>query len=306
MKFRLLFAAVLASLVPHRALAGTLTEGFINYALPPAGTLEAAAASGGIAVPIWVIIFYIFYLGVIWSFNIAMYSAEGRLPAGHSIYAKYLCRANIFLASGDTAMFIAFLVAFLFPEAFQTADGTQRLMQLLLLGVFSTSLTMSVYYFYIAKYYQSKFQHGAWTLPILIVLVFFVIRLLLHYNPANIWFSMMLPPGEPNYTAWLRNIPLFIYGLLSVGLVLYTSKKKWREDGRSDTDRFMVIAMVALIVSFILYGIDIFYSHMIPREWIYYIYALKTLAYMAAFFFMWMAEFSFPLRRPTEDLRRGE
>jgi hypothetical protein len=62
---------------------------------------------------------------------------------------------------------------------------------------------------------------------------------------------------------------------------------------RTRTDLCMIAAMLALAVSFLLYALDIFYSHLIPREWIYYIYALKTLAYMVAFFFMWLGEFRY-------------
>lgn len=290
MKYRLSLSALLFLVTPQNALAGTLSEGFINSVLGTTRPLDAAVA-GGFAIPVWVIIFYVFYLGIIWSFNIAMYFSEGSLPEGHASYAKYLCRANIFLASGDTAMFIAFLIAYLFPDLFNTPEGMQKLMQLLLMGVFSTSLTMSVYYFYLGKYYNAKYEKNFWTLAFIVIFVFFIIRLLLHYNPANVWFSMMLPPGQPNYSAWLRNIPLFIYGLLAVGLVLFTSLRSWRSKQKTRTDFYMVLAMLALVISFILYALDIFYSHVIPREWIYYIYALKTLAYMAAFFFMWLGEF---------------
>jgi len=38
---------------------------------------------------------------------------------------------------------------------------------------------------------------------------------------------------------------------------------------------------------------DIFYSHRIPHAYIWIIYTLKTLTYMAAFFFMWLGEFYF-------------
>ena len=209
---------------------------------------------------------------------------------------------NIFLAAGDTAMFIAFLVAYLFPDAFTTPEGSQKLMQLLLLGVFTTSLTMSVYYAYIGFYYRERFAGGACDLVLLLVLVFFVIRLVLHYNPENVWFSMTLPPGQPNYSSWLRNTPLFLYGLGIVLVVLYLTWKELRgvqEHLNKMIDLCIIGAMCALLFSFAMYALDVFYSHKIPHAYIWIIYTLKTLAYMVAFFLMWLGEFYFGRRSAT-------
>ena len=280
------------------ANAGTLSDLFLTDTLQ---TLDSAqrSAQGGIKVSFWVIAFYIFYLGTIWSFNVAMLFTEGYLPPERRKFAKYFCRANIFLAAGDSAMFIAFLIAYLFPAAFTDPAGSQKLIQLLLLGVFTTSLTMSVYYVYIGLYYRERFAGGCWNLFILIILTFFIFRFVLHYNPENIWFSMMLPAGTPNYSAWLRNIPLFIYGLVAVMLVLlYAWKEPVREESplQRKINLCVVGAMCALLVSFAVYALDVFYSHKIPRDYIWIIYTVKTLAYMVAFFLMWLGEFYFGSR----------
>jgi hypothetical protein len=274
--------------IPSKVFAETL----LSSAVPSLAPAELAAR-GGMQVSLWVIIFYIFYLGTIWPFNLVMLRGEAELAPERALFARHLCRANIFLAAGDTAMFIAFLVAYIFPETFNTPQGSQKLMQLLLFGVFSTSLTMSIYYLYIGLYMRGKFRGPITNLLFSIILVFFIIRLLLHYNPENVWFSMMLPHGTPNYSAWLRNAPLFIYGLLAVLAVAWFS---WRsmKDSRRESPRIgraMIFSMVCLIVSFICYAIDVFYSHKIPSSLIWIIYTLKTLAYMGAFFFMWLGEF---------------
>jgi hypothetical protein len=281
--------------------AGTLSDLLLTDAVKSLDPAQRAA-QGGIKVSLWVIVFYIFYLGTIWSFNAAMLTTEGQLAPQRRKFAKYFCRANIFLAAGDTAMFIAFLVAYLFPDAFTSPEGAQKLMQLLLLGVFTTSLTMSVYYAYIGFYYRERFAAGACDIILLLVLVFFVIRLVLHYNPENVWFSMTLPPGQPNYSSWLRNAPLFIYGLGIVLVGLYLTWKEFRqaqEHLKKVIDLCIIGAMCALLFSFAMYALDVFYSHKIPHAYIWIIYTLKTLAYMAAFFLMWLGEFYFGRRLPA-------
>jgi hypothetical protein len=204
-------------------------------------------------------------------------------------------------------MFIAFLIAYLFPDSFSTPDNAQKLTQLLLFGVFSTSLTMSVYYWYIGLYYQRAFARG-WDIIILLILVFFAVRLLLHYNTENIWFSMMLPAGQPNYSAWLRNIPLFIYGLLAVVTVLLFSWKRYQKASgmRRQIEACVQLAMLSLIISFIVYAVDVFYSHRIPHAYIWIVYTIKTLAYMAAFFFMWLGEFYFGSKLSLAETRHAD
>lgn len=273
--------------------AGTITDLLLTDSVQ---NLDATQhqVRGGIKVSMWVIAFYIFYLGSIWSFNAAMIFAEPRLTVERRKFAKYFCRANLFLATGDSAMFIAFLVAYLFPGAFNDAEGARKLSQLLLLGVFTTSLTMSVYYVYVGLYYRERFARGTWNIFVMIILTFFVFRFLLHYNPENVWFSMMLPQGTPNYSAWLRNIPLFIYGLVAVLLVLLLTWRDLSSDNHPNERKIglcVMGAMGALLISFAVYALDVFYSHKIPHEYIWLIYVVKTLAYMAAFFLMWLGEF---------------
>ena len=298
MPMRIIALLIVFALSCSPAISGTLTESFLSGTIL-ALDVASITAGRGITVSLWVILFYILYLGTIWSFNVSMLMTEPKLRPERRKFASHFCRANIFLAAGDTAMFIAFLIAYLFPQLFGTPEGAQKLMQLLLFGVFSTSLTMSVYYFYIALYYRDRFAGGAWNLLLLLVTTFFVIRLVLHYNPENIWFSITLPPGQPNYSSWLRNIPLFIYGLTAVLAVLYFVWTELRKRSNAVLRKINIciaLAMISLVVSFAIYAIDIFYSHKLPREYVWIIYTLKTLAYMAAFFFMWLGEFYFGRR----------
>jgi hypothetical protein len=293
----LIFAAILFSVL--LAPTGAFAQTYLSAATPSLIGAEFVA-KGGMKVSVGVILFYIFYLGTIWSFNVVMLRGEATLPPQRALFARHFCRANIFLAAGDTAMFIAFLIAYLFPDAFNTPGGSQKLMQLLLFGVFSTSLTMSVYYLYIGLYLRGKFGGPITSAIFTLILIFFIIRLLVHYNPNNIWFSMMLPPGTPNVSAWIRNIPLFIYGLLGVLSVGWFSWRGQQGDSSENPKigKAIVLAMVCLIVSFICYAIDVFYSHKIPTSLIWIVYTLKTLAYMGAFFFMWLGEFYYGAKEP--------
>ncbi|MGZ2431467.1 hypothetical protein [Rhizobium redzepovicii] len=274
--------------------AGAISEAFIDTA---AQTLAAPASGthGGMQVSMWVIAFYLFYLGIIWAFNYMMFrqlSSQGKL----NWPATSLCLANTLLASGDTAMFIAFLVAYLFPGSFSAPPDSAKLLQLLLLGVFSTSITMSVYYFFLGVYMLKRFSGAVVNLLFTIVFSFFLLRLLAHYNPENVWFSMSLPAGTPNYSAWLRNIPLFIYGLLVVLVIGFLSFRELRSSESNIRKKYnisIIVAMIALVFSFVFYALDVFFSQSIPREYIWIIYTLKTIAYIIALLFMWLGEFYF-------------
>ena len=196
-------------------------------------------------------------------------------------------------------MFIGWAVAY---SSANPGVPTSELLQikiytLLLFGVFSTSATMSCYYLLVGYYYRDKFALGEINIFIRIILFFFIVRILLHYNPDNIWFSAMLPAGTPNPSAWLRNIPLYAYGLLAVGLCLTFSFKQLKtkpEDKQRKELIGVVIAMLALIISFVFYGLDVFFAHKIPKSFIWITYTVKTIAYVVALFAFWYSEFYSP------------
>ena len=235
---------------------------------------------------------YLFYLGTIWSFVVSMIRLNGRIQGDQKVSNRHIYLSNLLLASGDTAMFLGFLAVYLIAGAGVPVlgDTVTQYLQLLLFGVFSMSITMSIYYLFLAYFLRDKYGPGRWgSLILILAVVFFVLRILLHYNPANIWFSMMLPPGQPNYSAWVRNAPLFIYGLLAVVMIAVMSFRQWRHGNRDAL--FVLLAMLCLVLSFVFYAIDVFASHVIPKAYIWITYTLKTLAYMGAFILLWYGEF---------------
>lgn len=259
-------------------------------------SLEAceAALRESIPVSLRLIVFYFLYLCTIWAVNFLMIKNIGAIPVQRRAAAKNISFANILLAAGDTAFFIGWMFVYFYTA--QDAPATKlldprKIYLILRLGIFSTSITMSCYYLLLGYYYKNKFNPGKTKIFLTIVLSFFVLRILLHYYPNNIWFSMMLDPGTKNPSAWLRNTPLFIYGLLVVGLCLSLAVRKFKSGENTKEWLGIIVAMVALVVSFIFYGADVFFAHIIPRSYIWIIYAVKTIAYVVALFAFWYSEF---------------
>ncbi len=251
-------------------------------------------------IPLSGLAFYAVYLAVIWPINVLMMMRLKELPSDVQKYAKWLPLSNIFLALGDTLALIGYSLAYFSPTTYGdfTLFGFQG--QYAILGVISTSLTVSFYYLFLGMYYRAKFNAGQNNAVMWIIYVFFIIRIILHFNPQNIWFSTQLvergiPEGTPNYTAWLRNAPFYVYGLLAVALVGWYSYKAYKEKTPEDSSRrvdyYMILAVIAILVSFFFYSIDIFLSHLITSTIIVFTYIFKTIAYVVAAIFMYLAEF---------------
>jgi hypothetical protein len=89
-------------------------------------------------------------------------------------------------------------------------------------GILTTSLTMSCYYLFLGLYLRDRFFGGNNNAFMWWIFALFAVRIALHYNPANIWVSMVLPHGEPNHaflavvaTGILCSVVAFSYRALS-------------------------------------------------------------------------------------------
>lgn len=237
-------------------------------------------------VPPITLIIYIIYLTFMWGINIMMILKIHKGLVDQA--SRRFTTANILLASGDTAMFLCFALAIFLniPMGKPAPPGT---LPLEVAGLITTSLTMSCYYLFLGYYVRERFQGRGTYFLMVIVYILFVVRIAYHYNPNNIWLSMVLPPGKPNYSAWTRNVPLIIYGLLVVLCCLIYSIKDLGHEPRKR--RFIMLAMLSLIGSFIFYILDVYFAHRIPHSVIWIIYTLKTIMYVLAAVFMYKADF---------------
>lgn len=254
-------------------------------------------------IPIYGLIFMAGYLLTIWTFNVLMVRGLGGIPTGRRQFAKWLALANIFLASGDTIFFTSFVVGRLSEDTtcqvsiFNLPLSTNAASQPFLTvpgGIVITSITVSCYYLFLGLYYRDKFTSGKNDALMWSIYALFAARILLHFNPNNIWMVSCLPDGTPNYSAWLRNTPLFLYGLLTVTLVGWHSRVSAKQESEAinrKIDNYMAIAMILVMLSFLFYGLDIFFSHLLPEILIWLTYIFKTIAYVVPAIIMWHAEY---------------
>ncbi len=244
--------------------------------------------------PLGALIFLITYLTTIWILNALMWKDLKKLPESKQVLAKWFVLANTFLASGDTVMGIGFFLSFLQNKIIATIEIGGFEIQATIVGIFTTSVTMSIYYLLLAQYYRFKWNNGQNNLLLWIIYVVFAIRILLHLNPYNVWYSLAESEG-PNYSSWLRNAPLFIYGLMTVFLIMIYSYKDWKQQDLQEiekkTSKFIYFAMISLVVSYLCYGADIFFSYLLDDILIHVLYAVKTIAYVVAAAFMYVGAF---------------
>jgi hypothetical protein len=255
-------------------------------------TLGVGVTNGHATVPPLSILFYVAYLTVMWFLNGLMFRALRRLPADQRRAPRRFAVANTLLAGGDTAMFICFflLAVLKIPMGLPAPPGRVALE---VAGVLTTSLTMSCYYLFLSFYLHDRFPARSDRILMVLIIALFAIRIALHYYPQNVWISMVLPPGTPNFSAWIRNAPLLIYGLGAVLLILWRASKSLAvTEAAIRRRRLIMAAMAALIVSFAFYLVDVFFAHAVPNRFIWIGYTLKTVAYVLAARFMYLGEFN--------------
>jgi hypothetical protein len=258
-------------------------------------------------IPLYGLIFFICYLGVIWFLNALFIRGLKGITDERRKYVQWLALSNIFLASGDSVLFLSLLISFVQGAApcdfsvfyltfFSSLPGNQFLT--VPGGIFATSITMSFYYLFLGFYIRDKFGNGKNSPVMFAIYILFAARIFMLFNPHNIWLASCLPEHTPNYSAWLRNAPFFVYGILTIimlaGNTLFaTADTSGTED--PSISKYMLIIVASLICSFFFYGIDIFFSHNLPKMAIWMTYILKTIAYIVVAITMWRAEFKIPV-----------
>ncbi len=257
-------------------------------------------------IPLYGVIFFTCYLAVIWFCNALFVRGFKDIEAGRKKHVKWLALANIFLASGDSVLFLGLLISFLQNAApcefsffyltlFSSTPGTQFLT--VSGAIFATSVTMSFYYLFLGLYVRDKFGNGKNNSIMFAIYILFAARIILLFYPDNIWLASCLPEHTPNYSAWLRNAPFFLFGMLAIAALGRNTFGARARDGNPSgaaSTKHMMIIIAALILSFAFYGIDIFFSHTLPKMGIWMTYILKTVAYIVAAITMWRAEYKIP------------
>lgn len=258
-------------------------------------------------IPLYGLIFFICYLIIIWFFNALFIRGLWSITDAKKNYVKWFALSNVFLASGDSVLFLSLLISFVQNQApcdfsvfYLTFFSFLPSKQLLTVpgGIFATSVTMSFYYLFLGFYVRDKFKNGKNSPIMLAIYVLFAARIILLFYPHNIWLASCLPEHTPNYSAWLRNAPFFVYGIITIiMLAVNTRFATANNSGTADPSisKYMSIIVISLICSFFFYGLDIFFSHNLPEMAIWMTYILKTIAYIVAAITMWRAEFKTPI-----------
>jgi hypothetical protein len=258
-------------------------------------------------IPLYGVLFFICYLIIIWFYN-ALFVRGLKNASGEKLkYVKWLALSNIFLASGDSVLFLSLVISFVqgatpcdFSVFYLTFFSSLPGKQFLTVpgGIFATSITMSFYYLFLGFYIRDKVGNSKSSPVMIIIYVLFAARILLLFNPENIWLASCLPAHMPNYSAWLRNAPFFVYGILTI--IMLASNTLFAKAGNSSSgepgiSKHMIIIVASLICSFLFYGLDIMFSHNLPEMAIWMTYIVKTIAYIVVAITMWRAEFKNPL-----------
>jgi len=158
------------------------------------------------------------------------------------------------------------------------------------LGYIISGLTMT--YFYIAIFHAWVLLYSeTYSTPnkvkifTTILYIAFIFRVILTLLPYNHWFE---GDGTVDFGFNFRlisSIPIYIIGIISVGLLFKDSRSELRENTGIDyqLNRGNFYASIWYIVSFVTYSITIFFVAILPLTGLFMI--PKTIAYIVAFFY---------------------
>lgn len=232
--------------------------------------------------------FMISYLVIIWIFLIKLIIKNGSKGAfkKRNLAWKWIFLAYFLLAFGDM-----FHLGFRIYNYFAGLSvGNSFYMISLGLGYIISGLTMT--YFYIAIFHAWVFiyrkNHSTSNkIKIITVTLYvaFLFRVILTLLPYNHWFE---GDGAVDFGFDFRlisSIPIYIIGIISVGLLFKDSLSELRESTGIDyqLNRSNFIASIWYIISFITYSITIFFVAIFPLTGLFMI--PKTIAYLVAFYY---------------------
>ncbi|MCK4484139.1 MAG: hypothetical protein KAU89_04905 [Candidatus Thorarchaeota archaeon] len=227
------------------------------------------------------VIFLAVYLVIMWVFIALMTIGYRKMPDEKKGYLRWILLSNVMLALGDCLHLAGAFVGYNTGNDLAIIELFGFEVQLGIAGLIATSTTMSVYFLFLIFYNTRKYQDGTFTHIDYALIALFVIRIALIFNPANIWFTSQLLPGEYNYTAWIRNAPLLIFGVASVILV-------WR-NARASQEKKIVWVAYALMITWVAYAFTAFLPLDVMMKAT--IYMIHTVAYLIAVYYIYRSEF---------------
>ncbi len=227
------------------------------------------------------VIFLAVYLVIMGVFIALMTIGYRKMPDEKKGYLRWILLSNVMLALGDCLHLAGSIVGYNTGTDLAIIELLGLEVQLGIVGMMATSTTMSVYFLFLIFYNTRKYQDSTFTHIDYALIALFVVRIALIFNPANIWFTSQLLPGEYNYTAWLRNIPLLILGVVSVILV-------WR-NAKAAQEKRMVWVTYALMITWVSYALTAFLPLDVMMKAT--IYMIHTVAYLVAVYYIYRSEF---------------
>lgn len=235
------------------------------------------------------ILFMIFYLGILWFFlaKIIVQNLRQNTFNQRGAVWKWTLVAYFLLGFGDIFHLGSRIFVFFVPFQMTTAFAT-RLVET---GSIITGITVT--YFYIALLHMWKHVYGDHSFNPQKIRIFFilaystfiarVVLLLLSYTG---WFG-----GDVNIlfgfnTRILSDIPIYIIGFLTIGLLLHSSKiEKTHSTAGIDSLRNQgnYKASLWFIVSYVMFSFTVFLVGTYPIAGLFMI--PKTIAYLIAFYY---------------------
>ena len=234
------------------------------------------------------IVFNVAYLVIVWGLVWAMIRRLPQLSQANHPLARLFIWAFALLALGDSGhvgfRVLAYAAGSL--ETTLTVIGVE--VGLVGIGVFSTSVTVTIFYALMLMIWRVRFdqQYGGFGLLLFLAAA---VRLVLMLFPQNEWSRIVSPQPWATY----RNLPLLVQGLGAAYLIL--------RDAIANKDRTFKWVGVMILVSYAFYVPVVLFVEVVPM--IGMLMIPKTMAYVAI---AWVAFTNVFRKTSPESLRLGK
>lgn len=234
------------------------------------------------------IAFLILYLGIIWTllFIIIIKNIKNHSFKQRDNVWKWTFLAYFLLAFGDN-FHLGFRIYIFFGNLDFNSEFTKFLFGT---GYIATSITMT--YFYVAfLHVWAKLYGKKYSTPnkvknyFVIIYIAFIIRVILIFLPYNHWYDYEPALDFGFDFGIITSIPLYVIGLVTVGLMYKSSKAEARNPSgiNPDWNKSNYKASLWFMVSFICYTITLVTVVYIPVTGLFMI--PKTIAYLIAMYY---------------------